>query len=320
MPQFNYSTSPSPSESPRRADEEDKKQAMDPQSPTFSCIKSPPSSSMTTSADNKHGEELPRSHPQETTDHCDTPSLRQKVLAEIVATYVMVFAGCGAVMVNKSSGGQVGLVGIATTWGVVVMAMVYATSHISGTHMNPAVTLAFALCHGFPWRQVPWYIASQALGSTGAAFTLKLLFHEASLSQQIVTRPLKDDYLQSFVLEIIITFILLFVVSGVGMDKHAIGSMAGLVIGATVAMNVFIAGPVSGASMNPARSLGPAIVANSYKELYVYLLGPTMGAILGCLVYSNIRSRLPGERSPQVKLLDKFKLLKQFYHKRNNLK
>ncbi|KAI5064282.1 hypothetical protein GOP47_0020952 [Adiantum capillus-veneris] len=282
-----------------------KQEAMDLQSPTLS-IKSQESSSMD---GNKQAEEK---QGQETTDDCcDAPSLLQKVLAETVTTYVMVFSGCGSVMVNQSSGGQLGLVGVAATWGLVVMAMIYATSHISGTHMNPAVTLAFATCHGFPWCQVPWYVGAQFLGSIGAAFTLRLVFHDESLIEHMVTRP-QNGYLQSFVLEVIITSTLLLVVSGVGTDTLSVGSMAGLVIGATVAMNVFIAGPVSGASMNPIRSLGPAIVANIYKDLYVYMLGPSVGAIIGCLVYNNIRSKKQGEKGHQGKLFVKFKLLKRF--------
>ncbi|MCO5554463.1 hypothetical protein L7F22_007992 [Adiantum nelumboides] len=277
-------------------------------SPTVS-VKSQASSPMGASinqAEEKH-------QVQEITDHFEPPSLLQKVLAELVATYVMIFAGCGSVLVNVDSDGQLGLVGIAATWGIAVMAMVYATSHISGTHMNPAVTLAFATCHGFPWRQVPWYTGAQILASTAAAFTLKLVFHDASLLEHMVTRP-QNDFLQSFVLELIITFILLFVVSGVGTDTLSIGSMAGIVVGAIVAMNVLIAGPLSGASMNPARSLGPAIVANSYKGLYVYILAPSVGAIIGCLVYNNIRSRKQGEKGRQEKLLGKFSFVKRFFN------
>jgi len=168
-----------------------------------------------------------------------------------------------------------------------VMVMVYAVGHISGAHLNPAVTLAFATCGRFPWRQLPAYVLAQMLGSTLAAGTLRLMFggrHEHFPG----TLPTGSD-VQSLVIEIITTFYLMFVISGVATDNRAIGELAGLAVGATILLNVLIAGPVSGASMNPARSVGPALVSGQYRSIWVYLVGPVAGAVAGAWAYNLIR-------------------------------
>ncbi|XP_075486545.1 aquaporin NIP1-1-like, partial [Primulina tabacum] len=157
----------------------------------------------------------------------------------------------------------------------------------SGAHFNPAVTVAFATCKRLPWKRVPAYISAQMLGSTLASGTLRLLFggphnHFAG------TLPTGTD-LQSLVVEFIITFYLMFVISGVATDNRAIGELAGLAIGATILLNVMFAGPISGGSMNPARSLGPAIVWSNYRGIWIYLVGPTFGAISGAWAYNTIR-------------------------------
>jgi len=165
--------------------------------------------------------------------------------------------------------------------------MVYAVGHISGAHLNPAVTLAFATCGRFPWRQLPAYVLAQMLGSTLAAGTLRLMFggrHEHFPG----TLPTGSD-VQSLVIEIITTFYLMFVISGVATDNRAIGELAGLAVGATILLNVLIAGPVSGASMNPARSVGPALVSGQYRSIWVYLVGPVAGAVAGAWAYNLIR-------------------------------
>lgn len=211
----------------------------------------------------------------------------QKVIAEIVGTYFLIFAGCGAVVINKISNGAITSPGISIVWGLAVMVVVYSVGHISGAHLNPAVTIAFATCKRFPWKQVPAYVAAQVLGSTLASGTLRLLFngHQDHFSG---TLPAGTD-LQSLVLEFIITFYLMFIISGVATDNRAIGELAGLAVGATVLLNVMFAGPISGASMNPARSLGPAIVSSKYSSLWVYILGPTAGAVAGAWVYNIVR-------------------------------
>jgi len=211
----------------------------------------------------------------------------QKIIAEIFGTYFLIFAGCGAVTINASKNGAITFPGVAIVWGLAVMVMVYAVGHISGAHLNPAVTLAFATCGRFPWRQLPAYVLAQMLGSTLAAGTLRLMFggrHEHFPG----TLPTGSD-VQSLVIEIITTFYLMFVISGVATDNRAIGELAGLAVGATILLNVLIAGPVSGASMNPARSVGPALVTGQYRSIWVYLVGPVVGAVAGAWAYNLIR-------------------------------
>lgn len=211
----------------------------------------------------------------------------QKLVAEVFGTYFLIFAGCGAVVVNKGEKTVVTLPGIAITWGLAVMVLVYSVGHISGAHFNPAVTIAFATCKRFPWKQVPAYVIAQVLGSTLASGTLRLLF-QGHQNQFAGTLPNGSDA-QSFVLEFIITFYLMFVISGVATDNRAIGELAGLAVGSTVLLNVMFSGAISGASMNPARSLGPAFVHKEYRAIWVYILAPISGAIAGAWVYNLIR-------------------------------
>ncbi|KAK9093122.1 hypothetical protein Syun_028033 [Stephania yunnanensis] len=211
----------------------------------------------------------------------------QKLIAEVLGTYFVIFAGCASVVVNLSKDKVVTFPGICIVWGLVVMVMVYSVGHISGAHFNPAVTIAFATCGRFPWKQVPAYVSAQLLGSTLASVTLRLLFG-GGREHFHGTIPTGSD-VQSMVLEFIITFYLMFVVSGVATDNRAIGELAGLAVGATVLLNVLFAGPISGASMNPARSLGPAIVSHHYEGIWVYLVGPICGSISGAWAYNLIR-------------------------------
>ncbi|EXB31116.1 Aquaporin NIP1-2 [Morus notabilis] len=221
------------------------------------------------------------------TNPCVSVPFIQKLLAEVLGTYFLIFAGCGSVVVNLDYEKVVTAPGISMVWGLVVMVMIYSVGHISGAHFNPAVTIAFASTKRFPYKQVPAYIAAQVLGSTLASGTLRLLFNGRD-DHFTGTLPVGSD-IQSFVIEFIITFYLMFVVSGVATDNRAIGELAGLAVGATVLLNVMFAGPISGASMNPARSLGPAVVHSHYKGLWIYLVAPTLGAIAGAWVYNLIR-------------------------------
>ncbi|URE12070.1 hypothetical protein MUK42_23817 [Musa troglodytarum] len=202
----------------------------------------------------------------------------QKILAEIFGTYFLIFAGCASVTINLSKG-MITFPGICVVWGLAVMVMVYSVGHISGAHLNPAVSVAFATCGRFPWKQL--------LGATLASGTLRLMFggkHEHFPG----TIPAGSD-VQSLVLEFIISFYLMFVISGVATDNRAIGELAGLAVGATILLNVLIAGPISGASMNPARTLGPAIVANRWEGIWVYIVGPICGTVVGAWAYNLIR-------------------------------
>nr|GMD01722.1 aquaporin NIP1-1-like [Ipomoea batatas] len=212
----------------------------------------------------------------------------QKVIAEIFGTYFLMFAGCGAAAVNADKG-TVTFPGVAIVWGLAAVAMIYSVGHISGAHFNPAVTIAFATCRRFPCVQVPAYILAQMIGATAASGTLRLLFN-GEHDHFVGTAPAGSD-LQSLIIEFIITFYLMFVISSVTTDTRAVGELAGLVIGATILLNVMFTGPITGASMNPARSLGPAIVSNRYRGIWIYMLGPTAGAIAGAWAYNILRHK-----------------------------
>ncbi|KAK4858386.1 hypothetical protein QYF36_015613 [Acer negundo] len=225
----------------------------------------------------------------------------QKILAEVVGTYFLIFAGCASVAVNADYDKVVTLPGISIVWGLAVMVLVYSVGHISGAHFNPSVTIAFATCKRFPWKQVPAYVAAQVLGSTLAAGTLRLLF-SGKQNHFVGTVPAGSD-MQSFVMEFIITFYLMFIVVSPLITElsvpisclvilvliYDIGELAGLAIGATVLLNVMFAGPISGASMNPARTLGPAIMSNQYKGIWIYMVAPILGAVCGAWVYNMVR-------------------------------
>ncbi|CAE6201899.1 unnamed protein product [Arabidopsis arenosa] len=213
---------------------------------------------------------------------CTSPSivcLTQKLIAEMIGTYFIIFSGCGVVVVNVLYGGTITFPGICVTWGLIVMVMIYSTGHISGAHFNPAVTVTFAVFRRFPWFQVPLYIGAQLTGSLLASLTLRLMFN-VTPKAFFGTTP-TDSSGQALVAEIIISFLLMFVISGVATDSRATGELAGIAVGMTIILNVFVAGPISGASMNPARSLGPAIVMGRYKGIWVYIVGPFVGIFAG---------------------------------------
>ncbi|XP_062232786.1 aquaporin NIP1-4-like [Phragmites australis] len=213
-------------------------------------------------------------------------SFLQQLLAEFFATFFLIFAGCGVITVNQKNG-MATFVGVAVVWGMVVMAMIYAVGHVSGAHINPAVTLGFAVSGRFPWRKVPAYMLVQTVAATVASLMLRLMFG-GSHEPAPVNLP-GGSNIQSLVLEFIITFYLMFVVMAVATDDRAVGQMAGLAVGGTIMLNVLFAGPVSSASMNPARSIGPALVGSKYKSLWVYIFGPFAGAAAAAWAYGLIR-------------------------------
>ncbi|KAG7636895.1 Major intrinsic protein [Arabidopsis thaliana x Arabidopsis arenosa] len=219
----------------------------------------------------------------------------QKLIGEFVGTFSMIFAGCSAIVVNETYGKPVTLPGIALVWGLVVTVMIYSIGHVSGAHFNPAVSIAFASSKKFPFNQVPGYIAAQLLGSTLAAAALRLVFHldddVCSLKGDVYvgTYP-SNSNTTSFVMEFIATFNLMFVISAVATDKRATGSFAGIAIGATIILDILFSGPISGASMNPARSLGPALIWGCYKDLWLYIVSPVIGALSGAWTYGLLRS------------------------------
>lgn len=212
-------------------------------------------------------------------------ALWRRVLAESIGTYALVVAGCGAIMVNTQTAALTH-VGVALTFGLVVMVMIAATGHISGAHFNPAVTWAFALTRHFPWREVPAYFGGQFAGAVIAAGTLLGLFgNTANLGATLPT----GGAWQAFGLEILLSAFLMFVIIAVATDTRAVGQLAALAIGATVALDALFGGPISGASMNPARSLGPALVSGVWMYQWLYLLAPLLGTSLGAILYQVIR-------------------------------
>ncbi len=216
-------------------------------------------------------------------------NLLRRVGAELIGTYALVTAGCGAIMVNAQTAALTHL-GIALTFGLIITVMIAATGHISGAHFNPAVTIAFAVTRHFPAREVVYYVAAQVAGAILGAVTLRLLLGDvASLG---VTRP-SGALLQSFWLEILLSAVLMFVIIAVATDTKAIGAPAALAIGFTVALDAMWGGPISGASMNPARSVGPALVAGVWEHQWLYLLAPVLGAIIGAMLYQWIRTPNP---------------------------
>lgn len=203
------------------------------------------------------------------------PNLRH-CFAEALGTFALVFAGTGAIVINDVSGGGVTHVGIALTFGLIVTAMIYSLGDISGAHINPAVTLGFWLARRFPGRSVAPYIASQLVGALFASGLLWLLFEHPTLGATI---PRESD-LQSFVLEVVLTGLLMFVVLNVSSGAKEKGVLAGVAIGGVVALEAMFAGPICGASMNPARSLGPAVVSGNIAQLWIYLIAPVLGGAL----------------------------------------
>jgi aquaporin Z len=202
----------------------------------------------------------------------------RKLTAEFLGTFILVFAGTGAVVVNSVTSGAVSHVGVCLVWGLIVLAMVYAVGDSSGAHINPAVTLAFAAAGRFAWTMVPGYILAQVAGAFAASLTLAWLFPADNRLGS--TLPAGTAW-QSFVLEVILTFILMFVVLGVSTGAKEKGVLAGIAVGSVIALEALMAGPISGASMNPARSLAPAIVSGQTRDLWVYLTAPPLGALLG---------------------------------------
>jgi len=206
--------------------------------------------------------------------------------AELIGTLALVFFGCGAIIVHSELTGKLDVSGIPIVFGLVIATMIYSIGHISGAHFNPAVTIAFAVTKKFPWKEVPIYIVAQIVGALCGAFILSFLFPEAKgLGSTIPNVSLHI----AFVWEFLLTFFLMFVIMSVATDARAVGTMAGIAIGGVVALDAFVGGPLTGASMNPARSIGPAVIEGNFNGLWIYLIAPVLGAIVAAWVYEKIK-------------------------------
>jgi MIP family channel proteins len=208
------------------------------------------------------------------------------LVAEAIGTFALVFAGCGAIMVNARTA-ALGHVGVAISFGLVIMVMIYALGHISGAHFNPAVTFAFALSRHLPWPRVGAYWAAQLAGALTAALVLRGSLGD--VAHVGATLPSGSDR-QAFLWELVLTFFLMLVIMAVATDTRAVGEAAAIAIGGTVGLDAMFGGPVTGASMNPARSLGPAIAAADYTAIWVYLTAPLVGAALAATTYHFLRA------------------------------
>jgi aquaporin NIP len=206
----------------------------------------------------------------------------KRLAAEFIGTFALVFVGTGAIVIDETTGGAVTHVGVALTFGLIVLAMIYTVGDISGAHLNPAVSLGFFAARRFPLRETIPYIASQCGGALAASGPLHLLFPQnKTLGATVPAGPA----IQSFVLELILTAILMFVILGVSTGAAEKGITAGIVVGAVIGLEAMFAGPICGASMNPARSLGPAVMSGRFEYLWIYLLAPVIGAcvaVIGC--------------------------------------
>jgi len=219
------------------------------------------------------------------------PDLLHRAAAEALGVFALVFAGCGAIVTKAEHPGSLGVVGIGLVFGLIVMVMVYATGHLSGAHLNPAVTLAFALTRHFPRSEAGAYLVSQVVGALAGAALLAAVWpgQPADLGATVPSVGAGS----AFVYEVVLTAFLMFVIMAVATDTRAVGAAAAIAIGGTVGLDALFGGPVTGASMNPARSLGPALVSGELSDLWIYLLAPPLGAAVGALAYQLIRGEDP---------------------------
>jgi aquaporin NIP len=219
------------------------------------------------------------------------PDLVRRAAAEGLAAFALVFAGCGAIVANAHYRGTLDTVGIALVFGLVIMVMVYATGHLSGAHINPAVTIAFTITRHFPAREALVYVGAQLAGATAAALLLLGVWPSEPAHLGATTPSVGAG--SAFVYELVLTGFLMFVIMAVATDTRAVGAAAAIAIGGVIGLDALFGGPVTGASMNPARSFGPALVSGEWTDFWVYVAGPITGAALGGLAYQLVRGNPP---------------------------
>lgn len=209
-------------------------------------------------------------------------NILKKYIAEVIGTFALVFCGTGSMTINEITGGDVTHVGIGLTWGFIVIAMIYALGDISGAHLNPAVTIAFAYAKKFQWKEVPKYIVAQLIGGLLASSLLWYLFPASEFLGGTQPSDLIDPF-RAFVIEIILTFFLMLVIINVSTGSKEVGIMAGFAIGGTVMLEALFAGPMTNASMNPVRSIAPALLSGHLENQWLYLTAPIIGALLAVM-------------------------------------
>ena len=212
--------------------------------------------------------------------------MSKRFISEIIGTFALVFCGTGAMVINDFTGGTVTHVGVAITFGLIVMGMIYAFGDISGAHMNPAVTIGFAYAKKFPWKEVPAYVLAQLIGAFLASGILLYLFPE---SQTLGATLPGLSALKVFIFEIILSFFLMVVIINVSTGSKEIGVVAGIAIGSVVLLEAMFAGPITGASMNPARSIAPAVVSGNIADLWIYILAPIIGCVLAVVTCKLVK-------------------------------
>jgi aquaporin NIP len=221
-----------------------------------------------------------------------TPDLTRRAVTEALGTYVLVFAGCGAIVTDAQRDGALGTVGIALVFFLVLVGLVSAGGHISGAHYNPAVTIALTVARHFPVRAAAAYITAQLAGATAAALTLLAAWSDTPADLGATVPSVGAG--TALIYELLMTAFLVFVIFGVATDTRAVGVVAALAIGAAVGCDALFGGPLTGASMNPARSFGPALASGTWTDFWIYLVGPIAGGLAGGLLYGYVRGPGPG--------------------------
>jgi MIP family channel proteins len=214
-------------------------------------------------------------------------TLWRRATAEGLAAFALVFAGCGAIVADHKYHGALGSVGVSLVFGLIIMVMIYATGHLSGAHVNPAVTIAFTLTRHFPPRDAVAYVGAQLTGATTGALLLSAVWTSAPAHLGATVPSVAVG--SAFAYETVLTGFLMFVIIAVATDTRAVGAAAAIAIGATVGLDALFGGPVTGASMNPARSFGPALVSGTWTDYWIYVAGPMLGAAIGAFAYQLVR-------------------------------